>query len=47
MNKPLTEAVEELLEARRNYFNAAYLLTQHETQTSRQQTEAITESTTP
>lgn len=43
----IDKAVEELLEARRNYANAAYLLTQHETETSRQQTEANTESTTP
>jgi hypothetical protein len=29
----LDKAVEELLEARRNYANAAYLLTQHESTT--------------
>jgi hypothetical protein len=41
----IDKAVEELLEARRNYANATYLLTQHETETSRQQTEANTGST--
>jgi hypothetical protein len=43
----IDKAVEELLEARRNYATAFALLTAHEAETNRQQTEATTESTTP